>query len=31
MSELNEMSGKTLDIEKQNIEKLKELFPEIVT
>src|SRR5699024_8379326 len=31
MSELNEMSGKTLDIEKQNIEKLKELFPEIMT
>ena len=31
MSKLNEMSGKTLDIEKQNIEKLKELFPEIVT
>src|SRR5699024_4878463 len=31
MSKLNEMSGKTLDIEKQNIEKLKELFPEIMT
>src|SRR5699024_3985171 len=31
MSELNEMNGETLDIEKQNIEKLKELFPEIVT
>lgn len=31
MSELNEMSGQTLDIEKQNIEKFKELFPEIMT
>lgn len=31
MSELNPMSGETLDLTKENIEKLKELFPEVLT
>src|SRR5699024_3057547 len=31
MSELNPMSGETLDLTKENIEKLKELFPEALT
>src|SRR5699024_7658367 len=31
MSELHPMSGETLDLTQENIEKLKELFPEILT
>ncbi|MGH2086356.1 site-specific DNA-methyltransferase [Aerococcus urinaeequi] len=31
MSELKPMSGETLDLTKENIEKLKELFPEVLT
>lgn len=31
MSELNPMSGETLDLTKENIKKLKELFPEVLT
>lgn len=31
MSELNPLSGETLDLTKENIEKLKELFPEVLT
>lgn len=31
MSELNPMSGETLDLTKENIEKLKGLFPEVLT
>lgn len=31
MSELNPMSGETLDLTKENIEKLKELFPEALS
>lgn len=31
MSELKPMSGETLDLTKENVEKLKELFPEVLT
>ena len=31
MSELNPLNGESLDITKENIEKLKELFPEVLT
>lgn len=31
MSKLNPLSGETLDLTKKNIEKLKELFPEVLT
>src|SRR5699024_11377836 len=31
MSELHPMSGETLDLTQENIEKLKELFPEVLT
>lgn len=31
MSELNPISGKTLDLTGENIDKLKELFPEVLT
>lgn len=31
MSELKPMSGETLDLTKENIERLKELFPEVLT
>src|SRR5699024_10582841 len=31
MSELHPMSGETLDLTQENIEKLKDLFPEILT
>ena len=31
MSELNPISGKTLDLTEENIDKLKELFPEVLT
>ncbi len=31
MTELNQLSGESLDITQQNINKLKELFPEILT
>ena len=31
MSELNPMSGETLNLTNENIKKIKEIFPEILT